>query len=633
VRSPLRLPIAAKFAAILAVLVAALVAVGFAGVGGLSNQDGNIKRLYGDHVLTLERASALATDSGRAEKIALQIIISNDAAEIAHLEADLSAAVVPSVDADINGLRALAAKDTAAEKRKIEQVAGWWARFVTLRSGKPLDTAVAGSTVLRHDNALAARIRAMFDPIERAAAHLSRLESSEAASDAAHAQATYVTSRNLVVLIAIVSIIIGTAIVAFLIRTVVSRLRRYSNFALRVAAGDTADSVPVGGHDELSELGVALNEMVKRRVLERRREDLQSEFTEVMGLTETEQEAHGLLKHQIERLIPSSSVVILNRNNSADRLQATTDVPGDSPLCGALENAKPRSCLGVRFARTHSESVHGHPLISCEVCGRVADFSTCEPLLVGGEVIGSVLASHPAPLSDSDAHSIRQSVAQAAPVLANLRNLAIAERRAKTDSLTGLANSRNVTDTVRRMVAHASRTVAPLAALALDLDQFKDINDTFGHSSGDEVLAAVGSTLKESCRASDFVGRAGGEEFLILLPNAGLEAAELVAEKIRIAISAITIASVARPITASIGIAMLPDHAGDATGLLRHADRALYAAKKNGRNRVETFARAMLSGPPHGESSVAPGSPSADVDGDGDGDATEAAASGVPVEG
>ena len=91
---------------------------------------------------------------------------------------------------------------------------------------------------------------------------------------------------------------------------------------------------------------------------------------------------------------------MLNRNNSADRLQATTEVPADSPLRDTLENAKPRSCLAVRFARTHSEQRDGDPLITCEVCGKTSTFSTCEPLLVGGEVIGSVLATHPEPLAD-----------------------------------------------------------------------------------------------------------------------------------------------------------------------------------------------------------------------------------------
>jgi diguanylate cyclase (GGDEF)-like protein len=438
-------------------------------------------------------------------------------------------------------------------------------------------------------------VRAIFEPIERDARQQTSLATSQSAVLAAEAQARYRDSRNLVLLIAAIAIVLGGGVVALLIRAVVPRVRRYSNFALRVADGEATSGVVVSGRDELSELGVALNEMVEKRVTERSREDLQAEFAEIMQLTETEDEAHNLLKHQIERLIPSSSVVMLNRNNSADRLEATTEVAGDSPLAVTLEDAKPRSCLAVRFARTHSEQLDGDSLISCEVCGKSAEFSTCEPLLVGGEVIGSILASHPHPLGDADTQSIKQSVTQAAPVLANLRNLAIAERRAETDALTGLPNNRNVTDTVRRMVAHASRSVSPLTALALDLDHFKQINDTYGHGSGDEVLAAVGSTLKTACRESDFVGRAGGEEFLILLPDTSLEAGRLVAENMRAAVASITVASVPRPITASIGVAVLPDHAHDAKSLLRHADRALYTAKKNGRNRTEIFARDMLS--------------------------------------
>jgi diguanylate cyclase (GGDEF)-like protein len=594
-RPSLRFPIGAKFAVMLVVLVGALFAVGVAGLSGLSNLNGEVKRLYGDHILTLERTTALATDTGTAEKVALQIIVSDNALGIAHLEDELSTVIAPRVKADIQALRAVHARDDPAERAEVEQLARAWQRFLALRDGKPLDTVVAAGVSLHHDNALAARIRGIFDPIERGAARQTQLETAQSALLAKHAQGTFDDSRTLVVLIAIIATILGGAVVALLTRAVVPRVRSYSNFASRVAAGEAETSVAVKGRDELAELGTALNEMVERRIVERTREDLQAEFAEVMQLTETEEEAHGLLKHQIERLIPSSLVVMLNRNNSADRLEATTEVGADSPLKCTLEDAKPRSCLAVRFARTHAERRDRDPLISCEVCGKTAEFSTCEPLLVGGEVIGSVLATHPQPLADTDAQSIKQSVVQAAPVLANLRNLAIAERRAETDALTGLPNNRNVTDTVRRMVAHASRSVTSLTALALDLDHFKQINDTYGHGSGDEVLAAVGSTLKSSCRESDFVGRAGGEEFLILLPETDLAAGRLVAENIRAAIAAITIASIARPITASIGIAVLPDHAGDAASLLRHADRALYSAKKNGRNRTETFDRDMLT--------------------------------------
>lgn len=202
-------------------------------------------------------------------------------------------------------------------------------------------------------------------------------------------------------------------------------------------------------------------------------------------------------------------------------------------------------------------------------------------------MIGSVLVQHQQPLAPRQRASISASVSQAAPVLANLRTLALAEFRAATDALTGLPNSRAVQDTLKRMVAQAPRTVTPLAALLLDLDHFKQINDTLGHGSGDDVLAAVGAALQTTLRDSDFAGRYGGEEFLILLPATSREEALIAAEKVRQAVASIKVASVDRAITCSIGVAVLPDDAGDASTLVRHADRALYSAKAQGRNRVE----------------------------------------------
>jgi diguanylate cyclase (GGDEF)-like protein len=139
------------------------------------------------------------------------------------------------------------------------------------------------------------------------------------------------------------------------------------------------------------------------------------------------------------------------------------------------------------------------------------------------------------------------------------------------------------------MVAQSSRSAAPLAALMCDLDHFKHINDQFGHGSGDDILAAVGVALTGTLRAGDFVGRYGGEEFLVLLPATAAKEAQNVAEKVRSAIADIRVPTVTTQVTLSVGIAVLPDHANDAGSLERAADRALYAAKSAGRNRVEIF--------------------------------------------
>jgi diguanylate cyclase (GGDEF)-like protein len=171
--------------------------------------------------------------------------------------------------------------------------------------------------------------------------------------------------------------------------------------------------------------------------------------------------------------------------------------------------------------------------------------------------------------------------------LANLRNLAIAEIRAATDSLTGLPNKRAVTDTLKRMFAQASRTGSPLSLVLLDLDHFKDINDRHGHPVGDQALANVGAVLRGVLRTADFAGRNGGEEFALLLPDTDLSGAQDLAQRVRLAIADVTLPGIELSLSASLGIAAYPDHASTLDRLERLADAALYLAKRSGRNRLE----------------------------------------------
>jgi diguanylate cyclase (GGDEF)-like protein len=327
----------------------------------------------------------------------------------------------------------------------------------------------------------------------------------------------------------------------------------------------------------------------QRAVGEREYHASQREFTEIMQITRDEDEAHGLLKRHLERSVEGSEVLVLNRNNSDNRLQLTTKLPPGSPMFEVLKDAEPNSCLAIRLGKMHERSNDREALLSCELCGDAGPTSTCVPSLVGGGVIGSVLVRHPLPLTSSEKLRLEESMAQASPVLANLRNLALSQGRALTDGLTGLPNRRAIDDTLKRMAAQAGRTERPLSSVLFDLDHFKQINDLFGHEKGDEVLAAVGSAIPATVRASDFSGRYGGEEFILLLPDTDRDSARVVAEKLRLAIAAIVISGVSCPITASFGLATLPADASDPTLLMRAADRALYLAKAHGRNRVETL--------------------------------------------
>jgi diguanylate cyclase (GGDEF)-like protein len=318
----------------------------------------------------------------------------------------------------------------------------------------------------------------------------------------------------------------------------------------------------------------------------------QARFAEGMQVAENQQEGHELLSSHLKRWVPEAAVRILVRNNSADRLESAVALSEDDPIAPALGHAKPRSCLAVRLSRPVRQGDRSDEILTCDVCGVIPGESTCQPLLVGGEVIGSVLVTEERELDADENRRIGDSVSQAAPVLANLRNLSLAERRASTDSLTGLPNRRGLDDTLKRLVAHANRSHTPVSLVAIDLDHFKDVNDTAGHECGDEVLAAFGVMLRANLRGSDVAARAGGEEFVVVLPETERSGAMHVAEQLRRATEALSVPRLGARITASFGVATLPDDALDTDALLRLADRALYAAKQRGRNRVEAASSA-----------------------------------------
>jgi diguanylate cyclase (GGDEF)-like protein len=328
-----------------------------------------------------------------------------------------------------------------------------------------------------------------------------------------------------------------------------------------------------------------LFERPARRDLVRRRRLVQ--LGDALQVARTEREAFDVLKRHLERLVDHARAVVMIRNSSQNRLEAATGVDETPTIAEHLKEATPESCLAIRLAKPYLRAPGDDDLMVCDVCGRVPQPSSCVPTVVGGEVVGSVVLKAPHPLNERDMEDLGTSVAAAGPVIANLRNLALAELRAATDNLTGLANHRAVEDTLNRMAAQAGRSASPLTAVMFDLDHFKRVNDIHGHAKGDEVLATVSAVVLSVVRESDFVGRIGGEEFVALLPDTSREGGALLAEKLRAAIEATDVPDLDRRLSASFGVATLPADASTGEHLLRAADRALYAAKNAGRNRVE----------------------------------------------
>lgn len=161
------------------------------------------------------------------------------------------------------------------------------------------------------------------------------------------------------------------------------------------------------------------------------------------------------------------------------------------------------------------------------------------------------------------------------------------EHAALTDSLTGMQNRRYFDDALREYLEEFRRIDKPIGLMILDLDHFKQVNDTHGHDVGDEVLRAVANCLKDFTRFHDVVARLGGEEFAVVAPNMDEDLLMKLAERIRRAISGLPIATgnIRIKVTTSVGLAVW-DRKETAEDFYRRADRMLYQAKRMGRNRV-----------------------------------------------
>jgi diguanylate cyclase (GGDEF)-like protein len=515
----------------LSVSVIAVAVIGVIGAGSSATLG---KEIAGDELASSTATGELARDMGTSYAVGEEAFLTANPALRSKLLGWLYTTGIPATDAEMATFEQLNAADPPAQQAGIEQFVRQWTALRSLLS--PTSVATHPMT------ALAADLSADYQPV---GTHLDQLLLEQQAvghSDQAQASSNEAWTAALVIGVALLANLTGLLI---LLRDV-RRIRR---------------SLEPGWD--------------------------QADFVDTLQLANDEDEAHRLLQRHLERTLAPAAVVVLNINNSADRLEAASPLPVASPLAATLRGAEPRSCLAVRSGRTHTESSARPPLLPCPVCGPCNGVSSCVPIAVGGQVIGSVLLIRPVGHELADEQRIRESVSQAAPVLANLRNLAIAEMRAATDGLTGLPNKRAVTDTLKRMYGQAATTGAPLALLLLDLDHFKQINDVRGHPLGDQVLAKVGAVLQGVLRTGDFAGRNGGEEFAIILPDTDIGMAVQVAERVRTAVAEISLPGTDVTITTSIGIAGYPDHATTPERLERLADAALYVAKRQGRNRTE----------------------------------------------
>ncbi|WP_433129269.1 diguanylate cyclase [Micromonospora sp. CA-240977] len=423
--------------------------------------------------------------------------------------------------------------------------------------------------------------------------------------------------------------LIGVVVVAALLAVLTAwRLARMTTRPLmelagavdRVAHGDLTARVPVRSRDELGRLAAAFNRMTRETgayvaALTSNRDQLRGHLA-VLG--DTLASTHDL--QRILRVILHSAIgatgaragaVLLVETGGMLVAQCTEGLDGRWPEVGGDGSPTLRVPVGVgvvgavaatgepqrgRAEPTDAPSIE--PRCRTYVAVPFATPGSAAATLSGSSDEAGVAAALGVlalydrlgadEFDDDDLVTLRTFAGHAAVAVDNVRVHEEAQRLSLTDPLTGLWNYRYLRESIRREVERASRFGRMLSVLALDLDRFKDVNDTYGHAAGDTVLAEFARRVRGEIREVDLAFRQGGEEFVLLLPETDARGAAIVAERLGAAVreTPIAVEAYAGPVvvTVSVGIAVYPDNGTTGREVLEAADDALYAAKAAGRD-------------------------------------------------
>jgi diguanylate cyclase (GGDEF)-like protein len=309
---------------------------------------------------------------------------------------------------------------------------------------------------------------------------------------------------------------------------------------------------------------------------------------ELLHSCSVEQEAFSIVLGFAPKLFPDLGGALILLKASKNLLEV---VGSWDPCRLPMSIFEPTSCWALRTGHRYLVEA-GDRIAPCVHARGVENAYLCIPIQAQGDALGVIhfQAAGPARKIVEEEQALAGTFAEQIGLsIANIRLREALRNQSIRDSVTTLFNRRYLEETLEREVSRSVRTGQSLGVIMFDLDHFKNFNDSFGHDAGDAILQNLGIFLSKFTRADDIACRYGGEEFVLILPNASLKDTEFRAEQLRASVKELKIMHLGKPlgtVTISIGVAAFPQHGSSPAQLMARADGALYLAKKDGRDRV-----------------------------------------------
>jgi diguanylate cyclase (GGDEF)-like protein/PAS domain S-box-containing protein len=315
---------------------------------------------------------------------------------------------------------------------------------------------------------------------------------------------------------------------------------------------------------------------------------------ELLQSCATLDEAYAVFRSMIGRFFPEDAGAVYVIGASRD---AVEPVATWGPAAAENRVFSPDECWALRRGRVHLVEDTSVGLVCRHLPSPPPPAAMCVPLVAHGEALGVLYVAGEPAVKGSMTEGLSEAKQALATAVAEPLGLALANLRLREtlrnqsirDPLTGLFNRRYLEETLGRELHRADRTGHTVGMILFDIDHFKQFNDAFGHDAGDAVLAAIGTVLQQQIRQEDIGCRYGGEEFVVVLPDASLKDTVARAEELQAAVRGLAVTHRGQAlgsVSLSLGVAAFPKHGNTAEPLLRAADKALYRAKHQGRARV-----------------------------------------------